>query len=170
MTEWVFSLLIKKATQPVMRSIVGSMTSILQPFTTCLQDEVREFLLKSQSVPRFSNYGRIMNKNNAEVSASYFVSPSSVGLKSDTIHFAFWDNDRNSARWGFYSSQYCTIKLMTLQNRKSLNPVRSLVCFQPCPFKIVGPQVQGVFYFRPLVDNFRQHVLLRWSYFFTGKD
>ena len=72
-----------------MHSVVGSMTSILQPFTTCLQDEIREVLLKSQSVPRFSNYGRIMNKNNAEVSASYFVSPSSVGLKSDTVHFAF---------------------------------------------------------------------------------
>ena len=72
-----------------MHSVVGSMPSMLQPFTTCLQDELREFLLKSQCVPRFSNYGQMMNQNNAEVSASYFVSPNSVGLKSDTVHFAF---------------------------------------------------------------------------------
>ena len=35
-----------------------------------------------------------MNQNNAEVSASYFVLPSSVGSKSDTVHFAFWDKQQ----------------------------------------------------------------------------
>ena len=35
-----FSLFIKEVTQPVMHSFVGSMTSMLQPLTTRLQDEL----------------------------------------------------------------------------------------------------------------------------------